>query len=160
APRATSLKCLNATARCLFDCRLVNCAVPRIGDGLSVSTSVSQAGGVETVQSINVFKAITFPRLVVPALRGVHQLGTSRFIGAAERISMAVVHVPEEEPSMASEKSPRRWSAKVTETSDAIDLEDNIFESRSPRRIAAFAQAFRRAQSSPQSGSTPIGHVD
>ena len=38
---------------------------------------------------------------------------------------------------MASEKSPRRWSAKVTETSDAIDLEDNIFESRSPRRIAA-----------------------
>ena len=38
---------------------------------------------------------------------------------------------------MASEKSSRRWSAKVTETSDALDLEDNIFKSRSARRIAA-----------------------
>jgi hypothetical protein len=37
---------------------------------------------------------------------------------------------------MASEKSQRRWSAKVTETSDALDLEDEIFKSRSARRIA------------------------
>jgi hypothetical protein len=38
---------------------------------------------------------------------------------------------------MAREPSRRRWSAKVTETSDALDLEDNIFKSRSARRIAA-----------------------
>jgi Protein of unknown function (DUF3175) len=50
---------------------------------------------------------------------------------------MAVVFVPEEEASMASEKSRRRWSAKVTETSDALDLEDDIFKSRSARRVAA-----------------------
>ena len=38
---------------------------------------------------------------------------------------------------MARESSQRRWSAKITETSDALDLEDNIFKSRSARRIAA-----------------------
>jgi Protein of unknown function (DUF3175) len=50
---------------------------------------------------------------------------------------MAVVFVPEEEASMASEKSRRRWSAKVTQTSDALDLEGDIFKSRSERRVAA-----------------------
>jgi hypothetical protein len=29
--------------------------------------------------------------------------------------------------AMARQPSQRRWSAKVTETSDALDLEDNIF---------------------------------
>jgi Protein of unknown function (DUF3175) len=38
---------------------------------------------------------------------------------------------------MAREPSQRRWSAKVTETSDALDVEDNIFKSGSARRIAA-----------------------
>ena len=38
---------------------------------------------------------------------------------------------------MARKPSQRRWSAKVTETSDALDLEDNIFKSGSARRIAA-----------------------
>jgi hypothetical protein len=38
---------------------------------------------------------------------------------------------------MANENSPRRWSAKVTETSDALDLEEGIFKARSARRIAA-----------------------
>ena len=38
---------------------------------------------------------------------------------------------------MAKEPSQRRWSAKVTETSDALDLEDDIFKSRNARRIAA-----------------------
>jgi hypothetical protein len=37
---------------------------------------------------------------------------------------------------MARQPSQRRWSAKVTETSDALDLESNIFKSRSARRIA------------------------
>ena len=38
---------------------------------------------------------------------------------------------------MARMPSQRRWSGKVTETSDALDLEDNIFKSRSARRIAS-----------------------
>src|ERR1700744_5945584 len=31
---------------------------------------------------------------------------------------------------------PRKWSAKVTETSDSMDLEKNVFKSDSPQRIA------------------------
>ena len=38
---------------------------------------------------------------------------------------------------MVSEKSRRKWSANVTETSDALDLEEGIFKARSARRIAA-----------------------
>jgi len=38
---------------------------------------------------------------------------------------------------MAKRQTAGKWSAKVTETSDALDLEDNIFKSRSPTRIAA-----------------------
>jgi len=47
----------------------------------------------------------------------------------------------------------RRWSAKVTETSDALDLEDNIFTSHSAKRIAASlkhsAERSRRRKASP-----------
>jgi hypothetical protein len=38
---------------------------------------------------------------------------------------------------MARQQSGRKWSGKVTETSDALDLEENIFKSRSAKRIAA-----------------------
>lgn len=31
----------------------------------------------------------------------------------------------------------KKWSAKVTENSDALDLEENIFESKSSKKIAA-----------------------
>ena len=31
---------------------------------------------------------------------------------------------------------PRKWSAKVTETSDAMDLDKNVFKSDNPRQIA------------------------
>ena len=31
---------------------------------------------------------------------------------------------------------PKKWSAKVTETSNAMDLEENIFESDDPKKIA------------------------
>jgi hypothetical protein len=34
-------------------------------------------------------------------------------------------------------KTRRRWSAKVTETNDALDLEPRLFRSRDPKRIAA-----------------------
>jgi uncharacterized protein DUF3175 len=39
------------------------------------------------------------------------------------------------EGEMAS-TSPRRWSQKVTESSDALDLERGVFALRDPRRIA------------------------
>ena len=37
---------------------------------------------------------------------------------------------------MVRQPPQRRWSAKVTETSNALDLEDDIFKSHSARRIA------------------------
>ena len=33
-------------------------------------------------------------------------------------------------------KSKQKWSAEVTEHSDALDLEQNIFESKDPKKIA------------------------
>jgi len=33
-------------------------------------------------------------------------------------------------------KSKQKWSAEVTEHSDALDLENNIFESKDPKKIA------------------------
>lgn len=33
-------------------------------------------------------------------------------------------------------KSAKKWSADVTENSDALDLEEHIFESDDPRKIA------------------------
>ena len=38
---------------------------------------------------------------------------------------------------MASSKHGRRWSAKVTETSDALDLRKGVFEKDDPKAIAA-----------------------
>jgi hypothetical protein len=49
--------------------------------------------------------------------------------------------------------SPRKWSAKVSETSDAMDLEKDVFKSESPQRIAASvkhsAERSHRRKSSP-----------
>ena len=36
----------------------------------------------------------------------------------------------------ASKKSPRKWSGKVNETSDAMDLEQGVFKGRDPKKIA------------------------
>jgi hypothetical protein len=38
---------------------------------------------------------------------------------------------------MIRRRMGRKWSAKVTESSDALDLEDDVFKSRSAKRIAA-----------------------
>jgi len=49
--------------------------------------------------------------------------------------------------------SPRRWSAQVLETSNALDLEEGIFKQRSARSIAASlaraALASRRRKAGP-----------
>jgi hypothetical protein len=50
-------------------------------------------------------------------------------------------------------KSGRRWSARVTRESDALDLENKVFAQRSPKKIAASlkrsAERSRRRKSSP-----------
>lgn len=50
-------------------------------------------------------------------------------------------------------KHDRKWSAEVTASSDALDLEKDVFESDSPRTIALSlkrsAQASHRRKSSP-----------
>ena len=47
----------------------------------------------------------------------------------------------------------RRWSQRVTQTSDALDLERNVFTKRTPRQIAASlkrsAERSRRRKSDP-----------
>jgi hypothetical protein len=47
----------------------------------------------------------------------------------------------------------KRWSAKVTERSDALDLESRIFKASSPRRIALSLK--RSAQASQRRKGTP-----
>jgi predicted transcriptional regulator len=54
---------------------------------------------------------------------------------------------------MAKKAQTRKWSAKVTEHSDALDLEDQVFRSRSPDEIARSlkhsAEASHRRKSDP-----------
>jgi hypothetical protein len=53
----------------------------------------------------------------------------------------------------APRKQPRRWSQRVTRTSDALDLESGVFRMRSPRAIARSlarsAEASKRRKSEP-----------
>ena len=56
--------------------------------------------------------------------------------------------------SRSSGRSPRKWSAKVTETSDAMDLEKNVFKSDSPEKIAGSVK--RSAERSRRRKSTPF----
>lgn len=52
-----------------------------------------------------------------------------------------------------TKKPVRKWSARVTRESDALDLAPNLFESKSPKRIAqslkASAERSKRRKSSP-----------
>jgi hypothetical protein len=50
-------------------------------------------------------------------------------------------------------KKTKKWSADVTEHSDALDLESNIFESRDPKKIAASLK--KSAEESNRKKSTP-----
>jgi hypothetical protein len=55
---------------------------------------------------------------------------------------------------MASRQSDRKWSAKVTESSDALDLEEDIFKSRSAKHIAASLK--RSAERSQRRKASPL----
>lgn len=48
----------------------------------------------------------------------------------------------------------RKWSAKVTEKSDALDLEENIFEAKDPKKIAQSLK--RSAEQSDRKKSAPF----
>jgi hypothetical protein len=54
---------------------------------------------------------------------------------------------------MASRSSKRKWSAEVTEHSDAMDLETDVFKKKSPEQIAKSvkrsAERSKRRKSSP-----------
>jgi hypothetical protein len=54
----------------------------------------------------------------------------------------------------AKRATPKRWSHHVMETSDALDLEADIFKSKSARRIAASLK--RSAESSRRRKGTPF----
>ena len=53
----------------------------------------------------------------------------------------------------ARNKSPKKWSAKVTQRSNALDLERDVFKSRDPRKIALSLK--RSAQASKRRKGTP-----
>jgi hypothetical protein len=54
---------------------------------------------------------------------------------------------------MAEQQSERKWSAQVTEHSDALDLEGGVFEKHDPKAIAASlklsAERSRRRKATP-----------
>ncbi len=54
---------------------------------------------------------------------------------------MAASHAKSKSGAKADHGTPQRWSHHVMETSDALDLEPDIFKSRSPARIAASLKA-------------------
>lgn len=51
-------------------------------------------------------------------------------------------------------KSPRKWSGKVTETSDALDLKSKVFKSKDPRKVAKSLK--RSSDSSKRKKGTPL----
>lgn len=55
---------------------------------------------------------------------------------------------------MSKTKRPREWSAKVTETSDALDLRKGVFELDDPRAIAASLK--RSAEHSKRRKGSPL----
>ena len=55
---------------------------------------------------------------------------------------------------MAAKESGDKWSAEVTEHSDALDLEDKVFESDDPKHIASSLK--RSAEQSERRKGTPL----
>ena len=54
----------------------------------------------------------------------------------------------------AARKSPRKWSARVMQTSDALDLQSEIFKSKDPKKIAKSLK--RSAEASKRKKGTPF----
>ena len=54
---------------------------------------------------------------------------------------MTTKKTPTQRKRGSSRRAPRKWSAEVMRSSDALDLESDIFKSRSPKRIAESQRA-------------------
>jgi hypothetical protein len=54
----------------------------------------------------------------------------------------------------STKQAPKKWSAQVTETSDAMDLEPGVFKSTSPKKIAASLK--RSVEKSTRHKGTPL----
>ena len=57
-------------------------------------------------------------------------------------------------------KKSTRWSQRVTETSDALDIKKGVFSLHSPLKIAAVAEALRGQESPLQNRTFSVRHVD
>jgi hypothetical protein len=54
----------------------------------------------------------------------------------------------------SAKKTPRKWSAKVTRTSDALDLQSKVFKSRDPIKVARSLK--RSSEKSKRRKGTPL----
>jgi hypothetical protein len=61
--------------------------------------------------------------------------------------------MPQKATSKSSKLSPKRWSQHVTETSNALDLDQGVFSWSDPKRIAASLK--RSAESSKRRKGSP-----
>ena len=61
--------------------------------------------------------------------------------------------MPQKATSKSSKSSPKRWSQHVTETSNALDLDQGVFSWSDPKRIAASLK--RSAESSKRCKGSP-----
>ena len=63
-------------------------------------------------------------------------------------------------PKKSANARKRRWSAEVTKHSDALDLEDDVFRSKDPRKDRAFVEKLRRTERPAQKHALSIRDVD
>jgi hypothetical protein len=61
---------------------------------------------------------------------------------------------------MPKNKSKQKWSQKVTDNSDAMDLEGGVFKQRSAKKDRGLAQTFRRGKSAAEGNPVPVCNVD
>ena len=53
-----------------------------------------------------------------------------------------------------------KWSAEVSEHSDALDLEAHVFENDDPKENRRIAETLGREEHEAQGGAFPLRHVD
>lgn len=69
-------------------------------------------------------------------------------------VSHAKKRVAKQGAAGSKRKSTRKWSAKVMQRSDALDLESGVFKKRSPKQVALSLK--RSAESSQRRKSSPF----
>ena len=94
------------------------------------------------------------------AARDNDEAGTSELIGARGTYSRSPWFSRKKERGGGERAVPAPMVAKVTETSDALDLEDNILKSRSARRIAASLKHSAEHSRRRKAGPFPLQQED